>query len=289
MTFIDDELNSLIKYMDPSCDGDMTLSEVKGAFRQALEGETESERVQNGVDVTLRRVDDLMKKKGIRLQQWLQWIDVNEVGVFTTDELREGIAVIIDPERTALPPRTDRDRARRIARLRAFEERTPQARVVLVDTGKPLRPPDEEGQLPATPPRFAGRCPVLGTGECQAAQPHAPFPSSSSATHNREAITEEPRTESGDFTYLSATDNELDSIAEAFILYHDHLLAEDRDVPRRDGVCFYRFLVQETKGRAEDITGKNFVADKAVAVRCYNILRNLRKAWERRKSSEVCL
>ena len=64
MCFLDDELNSLIRYMDPSADGDLTIVEVKDAFRRALDHDADSERFQYGVDTVLRKLDDLMKKKG---------------------------------------------------------------------------------------------------------------------------------------------------------------------------------------------------------------------------------
>ena len=82
------------------------------------------------------------------MNTWLSWIDINDVGFMTLDELREGMAVVIDPGRTSLPARTDRDRARRVARLKTFQEPTLVATVLLLNTGEPAAVPVSHDEYP---------------------------------------------------------------------------------------------------------------------------------------------
>ncbi|GMH68941.1 hypothetical protein TrRE_jg1105, partial [Triparma retinervis] len=93
-SFTDDEIKKLVKYLDPSGDGEINLGELEGAFRKARRARAEKGLVQKGKKL-LAKLKKILDKKSWTVQQWFSKMDSSGAaksdGTVTSRELRLGL------------------------------------------------------------------------------------------------------------------------------------------------------------------------------------------------------
>lgn len=110
--FTENEIVDLIRYMDPNADGDLTLEEVEIAVARSNEGDSEEVRITEENHRVLCRLEEHMKKKGIRLTDLFEEMDEGGDKIISPEELAEGLKVIADPSKRGRlnPPVMSKDR-----------------------------------------------------------------------------------------------------------------------------------------------------------------------------------
>ena len=209
----EDEITTLLRFMDPSGEGDLSIDEVKEAFDRA-QATRPNERLFSYAEKVLRGLDLRMKKRGIKAPQWYEWMDLTGSGVLMVDELREGYAVLIDPSAHSLPKRVPRDSEKRAARLRKFQNQQFTAEVRLVDTSgtavedasasESTSTPTPASRIVAGDPRAGDmETTVVGPGR-SSIDPPGLVGTSSSGTEWK-------------YAFLEASDEEIENLVDAFL------------------------------------------------------------------------
>ena len=95
--FTENEIVNLTRYMDPNADGDLTLEEVEAAIKKSNEEETPEQKEISDCNAVLYKLEEHMKKKGIRLTDLFANLDESGDQLLSPDELAEGFATIANP------------------------------------------------------------------------------------------------------------------------------------------------------------------------------------------------
>jgi len=96
--FTENEIVALIRFMDPDADGDLSIEEVKAAVLKTEE-ETEEEKTFKRVEGVICRLEEYMKKKGIRMSDLFESLDSSGDGTLSPEELIVGLETIADPSK----------------------------------------------------------------------------------------------------------------------------------------------------------------------------------------------
>jgi len=93
-SFEDKEINTLVKYLDPSGDGFVDISELEGAFRKARRARAQKGLVQKGKKL-LTKLKAIIDKKSWTIEYWFSKMDSSGAaksdGTVSTRELRLGL------------------------------------------------------------------------------------------------------------------------------------------------------------------------------------------------------
>ncbi|GMI02624.1 hypothetical protein TrVE_jg13805 [Triparma verrucosa] len=93
-SFTSDEIKTLVRYLDPSGDGSITITELEGAFRKARRAKAMKGLMQEGKKL-LTKLKNLLDKKKMTVEKWFNKMDSSGAaksdGNCTMRELRLGL------------------------------------------------------------------------------------------------------------------------------------------------------------------------------------------------------
>ena len=92
--FTEEDLFKLLRFMDPSGDGELNLAEVRSAFA-SINTKTKVEEMEGDIGDVLHRCEQAMK--GRRLKDFFIEIDVEDRGVVSSAALKEGLERLLQP------------------------------------------------------------------------------------------------------------------------------------------------------------------------------------------------
>ena len=112
--FTENEIISLVRYLDPNADGDLTMDEVADGIKRSDDTMSAESIVHNRNQATLCLLEEHMKKKGIRLTDLFTSLDTGGDSLLSPEELLEGFATIADPSKRGRlnPPVMGKDKAK---------------------------------------------------------------------------------------------------------------------------------------------------------------------------------
>ena len=94
--FSESDILKLVRYMDPSGEGDVSAEEIADAFVR-VDTISDAERIEFEVGGTLLRIEHFMKEKGMRLQDFFVSLDKQNIGAVTVRELTYGLSQLSEP------------------------------------------------------------------------------------------------------------------------------------------------------------------------------------------------
>lgn len=99
--FSQSEIVELVRYLDPTGEGDMTIDEVRDAFRD-VDCESAADQLRGDVGLSLQRLEKFMKDKGMRMIDLISHFSGIEKGEgsdgsMTTVDLKNGLAALVAP------------------------------------------------------------------------------------------------------------------------------------------------------------------------------------------------
>ncbi|GMH70845.1 hypothetical protein TrST_g2624 [Triparma strigata] len=111
--FSENEVVNLLRYMDPNADGDLSKKEVEDAIERSTSEDSEETRLIERNQDTLCKLEEHMKKKGIRLNDLFTSLDATGDALLSPEELRTGFITIADPSKRGRlnPPVMQKDKA----------------------------------------------------------------------------------------------------------------------------------------------------------------------------------